>query len=253
MTTATTIDCPACGEEIKKIAKKCKHCGEFIEQKQEETVTPEPVPATKDCHACGEEVKFIAKKCKHCGEALSDQGSLEPPTKEQTALLQEVLDNKLLWAVALVPLIGAVLILVGGAGLASCLMLTGYVVFCLLDISTLKKNGQKHPHRAWILLTPVYIWRRITVTNLRRTAFWGWCTSAVVWFIMLLVVAGSSVNIEGNACNIINEKILSNSSLSCENVVQLEEVREGVYRAKALLSDGSEERLKGDMMYVERY
>lgn len=47
-----TINCPHCGKAILSTAKKCKHCGEWLE---------------KECPACGEWIKVNAKKCKHCG------------------------------------------------------------------------------------------------------------------------------------------------------------------------------------------
>ncbi len=69
-TEATTIDCPMCGEEIKAIAKKCKHCGELITQEKPITST-----TTKQCPFCAEEIKSVASKCKHCGELFPISGS----------------------------------------------------------------------------------------------------------------------------------------------------------------------------------
>lgn len=36
MSEAITMDCPMCGEEVKKIAKKCKHCSELISTEETE-------------------------------------------------------------------------------------------------------------------------------------------------------------------------------------------------------------------------
>lgn len=66
MTDETKV-CPYCGEEILAVAKKCKHCGEFL--------PAEPVQnenKTKTCPYCGEEILAVAKKCKHCGEFLDE-------------------------------------------------------------------------------------------------------------------------------------------------------------------------------------
>ncbi len=49
--------CPYCGKEIKSAAKKCIHCGKWLEKK---------------CPACGEWVKAEANKCRHCGEWMGD-------------------------------------------------------------------------------------------------------------------------------------------------------------------------------------
>lgn len=53
-----TKACPYCGEEILSTAKKCKHCGTFLE---------------KQCPECGEWIKIEAIKCKHCGAWLNDE------------------------------------------------------------------------------------------------------------------------------------------------------------------------------------
>lgn len=59
--------CPYCGGEILSDAKKCKHCGKWLEKK---------------CPSCGEWIKAEAKKCKHCGEWLpteKESGVTQPP------------------------------------------------------------------------------------------------------------------------------------------------------------------------------
>lgn len=49
--------CPFCGKEIKATAKKCIHCGKWIEKK---------------CPACGEWIKIDANKCRYCGSWQGD-------------------------------------------------------------------------------------------------------------------------------------------------------------------------------------
>lgn len=49
--------CPFCGHEIKSSAKKCIHCGKWLEKK---------------CPACGEWIKIDANKCRYCGEWQGD-------------------------------------------------------------------------------------------------------------------------------------------------------------------------------------
>lgn len=50
------IACPNCGKEILATAKKCKHCGEWLEKK---------------CPHCGEWIKIDAMKCRYCGSWLN--------------------------------------------------------------------------------------------------------------------------------------------------------------------------------------
>lgn len=59
-----TKNCPYCGEEILAIAKKCKHCGEWLDQ--------QPVKEFISCPACGEQVEKGAVMCPHCQEPLGN-------------------------------------------------------------------------------------------------------------------------------------------------------------------------------------
>lgn len=54
--TEATTACPNCGKEILATAKKCKHCGEWLEKK---------------CPHCGEWIKADAMKCRYCGSWLN--------------------------------------------------------------------------------------------------------------------------------------------------------------------------------------
>ena len=65
-----TKNCPFCGEEILAIAKKCKHCGEWLDQ--------QPVKEFISCPACGEQVEKGAVICPHCQEPL---GNIDDETR----------------------------------------------------------------------------------------------------------------------------------------------------------------------------
>lgn len=54
--TKDTKICPFCGKEILSTAKKCKHCGHWLE---------------KQCPCCGEWINVKAKKCRYCGTWLN--------------------------------------------------------------------------------------------------------------------------------------------------------------------------------------
>lgn len=56
--------CPYCGEDILAVAKKCKHCGEWL-------IKEEPAPIKiVSCPTCGEDVEEGKDVCPHCGEPM---------------------------------------------------------------------------------------------------------------------------------------------------------------------------------------
>lgn len=55
-----TKECPYCGEEILAIAKKCKHCHEYLDEES----------SMMECPICGETISSSSKICPICNEHL---------------------------------------------------------------------------------------------------------------------------------------------------------------------------------------
>jgi len=60
-----TKRCPYCGEEILAIAKKCKHCGEWLESEEEAIHQKQIV-----CPVCGEQIDDGLDVCPICNESI---------------------------------------------------------------------------------------------------------------------------------------------------------------------------------------
>ena len=63
-----TKRCPYCGEEILAIAKKCKHCGEWLSEKKTEEKPKQMTP----CPICSELIEEGTEICPHCHERLGE-------------------------------------------------------------------------------------------------------------------------------------------------------------------------------------
>ncbi len=64
-----TKQCPCCGEEILATAKKCKHCGEWLEKNEAEN------HEMITCPVCGESIEKTATVCPYCHETVKDGSS----------------------------------------------------------------------------------------------------------------------------------------------------------------------------------
>ena len=64
VSTEETRPCPYCGEPILCVAKKCKHCGEFLDGR------PETGSTLVNCPACDKQVSSKAPSCPHCGNPI---------------------------------------------------------------------------------------------------------------------------------------------------------------------------------------
>lgn len=90
--------CPMCGEEIAAAAKKCKHCGEFLDGSSASPAppvpTPLPIPSPANepqekaegmifCRGCGKKLHCSAVACPHCGAAQNPAAG-ESESKKST-------------------------------------------------------------------------------------------------------------------------------------------------------------------------
>ncbi len=66
--------CPFCDEEILAVAKKCKHCGEWLDGQNHDTQAQQK-PQTKTCPFCAEEIPADATVCPCCDEALNNDST----------------------------------------------------------------------------------------------------------------------------------------------------------------------------------
>lgn len=68
--------CPYCGEEILAVAKKCKHCGEWLPEAETE-VPKREIP----CPICGESINENLEICPHCHERTTLSEKAKSPER----------------------------------------------------------------------------------------------------------------------------------------------------------------------------
>ena len=79
MTENETKTCPYCRETILAIAKKCRYCGEWLDEPQSEA------KKTKVCPVCGEEIDADATVCPECQENIDDYERRQKTSKSIAA------------------------------------------------------------------------------------------------------------------------------------------------------------------------
>lgn len=155
-------------------------------------------------------------------------------------------DNRFVWGIVSVPIIGSALELLffGAATLASSLLyIIPNIALSLIDEKRLKKAGHQAPNTFWVLIVPVYLWKRATLLKQSRNYFFAWIATLIIS--MFITAGGSDALIADAACPIVTDIISSQlyGSAACKAVEIHEEVSSGFYRGTAILDNGNELRV----------
>lgn len=164
------------------------------------------------------------------------------------------IDNRYIWAVVAVPVVGVIIELVAGMELV-WLYIAANIACCVLDEHKLNAAGHKSPTNWMVFLVPVYLWKRAELLGQKKHYFWAWIAAFALS--ILIGIGGTQAIIEEAACPAVTD-ILKNqfsASAECKAVNISEEVSSGFYKATAILNNGNELRItiedKGDgQIYV---
>lgn len=170
-------------------------------------------------------------------------------------LTGEDIDNKFMWILVTVPIIGAIIDFAVGTTLFLPSIIAN-IVLCMLDEKKLKAAGQSAPAHWSVFIVPVYIWKRAVLLNHKKYYFGAWL--AALFLSILIDIGGNQVLIEESACPIVTDIIKEQfyGSARCMGVTIDKEVSTGFYKATATLDNGNEllitiEERDDGMIYVQ--
>lgn len=181
----------------------------------------------------------------------SDNLTAPPPLKSQD------IDNKFVWWVVAVPIIGSILELMfsGVFGAAAFLIyLIPNIALCAIDERKLKEAGHEAPSTFWVILVPVYLWKRAKLLSQSKIFFFAWIVS---FLISIFITDWANEDILAqSACPVVTDIIKEQfyGQAECKAVTIDEKVSDNFYRATATLDNGNDLRItiedRDDSIYV---
>ncbi|ATE58987.1 DUF4339 domain-containing protein [Thauera sinica] len=153
------------------------------------------------------------------------------------------IDNRYVWAVVAVPIVGTIVEILAGIELW-WLFLAANIVCCVLDEKKLKAAGHQAPNSWTTFIVPVYLWKRAELLKHKKHYFWSWVAAFVVS--ILMSVGNNQGIIEESACSSVTELLAENlpfRAATCKAVTITDEVSSGFYKATATLDNGKDLRI----------
>ncbi|SDR72614.1 protein of unknown function [Halopseudomonas litoralis] len=170
-------------------------------------------------------------------------------------LAGEDIDNKFMWVLVTVPIIGVIIDLIAGTVLFLPSIIAN-IALCMLDEKKLKAAGHAAPEHWSVFIVPVYIWKRAALLKHKKHYFGAWVAAFVLS--ILIDIGGAQAAIEEAACPIVTDIIKEQlyGSAKCMGVAIDKEVTTGFYKATATLDNGNEllitiEERDDGMIYVQ--
>ncbi len=170
--------------------------------------------------------------------ALAPFFTTEPAKSGPPPLRPEEVDNKYVWMVALVPVVGMLAELLSGQELIWLYAVLNIAIL-LFDEYKLKKAGHAAPVKWWIFLVPVYLWKRAEMLGQSKNYFAAWMVMFFLSFPLHDWVYESLL--AESACPLVTEIAEQyGSDLECKRVEIESEISSGFYKGTATMSDGDE-------------
>lgn len=162
-----------------------------------------------------------------------------PPLSGPPPLASSDVDNRFVWALVGVQIIGALLGLLFDINIGWLILIIN-VILCVVDERRLKAAGYDAPETYWAVLIPVYLWKRANLIGHSKNYFYAW----IAGFVLLVIVGfmDSDSEIEEAACPIVTTIIHDQfyQKASCIAVAIDDEPKDDFYTATAYLDDGSQ-------------
>ncbi|WP_370598635.1 DUF4339 domain-containing protein [Plesiomonas shigelloides] len=191
----------------------------------------------------------------HASETLLSEFLCKHETATPPPLLGEDIDNRFMWILVAVPVIGALIDLIAGTTLFIPTIVAN-IVLCILDEKKLKAAGHLSPVHWSVFIVPVYIWKRTILLNHKKHYFAAWIAAFVLSII--LSIGGSQAAIEDAACPVVTDIIKQQlyGTAKCVDVTIDKELKTGFYKATATLDNGNELKITikekdNGMIYVQ--
>ena len=120
----------------------------------------------------------------------------KPTSNIPPPLTGDDVDNKFIWTVVMIPLLGIIVELIAGTELI-WLYIIANIACLVLDEKKLKAAGQKSPVTWMVFIVPVYLWKRSNLLNQKKHYFWAWI-AAFVLSIMIGTGGNQAILTDGN-------------------------------------------------------
>jgi hypothetical protein len=188
-------------------------------------------------------------------DTLLGRSFVQPTRHEPPALAAQDIDNRYVWMVVAVPIVGLCIELLAGKSLFWVYWIMN-IGLCMLDERKLRQAGHQAPDKSWALVIPAYLWKRTQILGQPKHYFWAWVATWVLSIIMAFGAGRSQL--EDAACDTVTSIVHQQlySDVDCKAVEITDEVSDGFYRATATLDNGKqtditiEERASGKI-YVQ--
>lgn len=175
--------------------------------------------------------------------------------------MKQAVNNNYIWGAIVLSVLSALLNLFPNVTISAFAGIIGLIggILYIVDYRTLGKSNLERPHWGWLLLTPVYVWKRCELFDKGRTLFWAQVGSLA--FAVVLSVVSMNIAIDSDLADsakpVVSQILQENGySISCVKVDVNETVTDSFYKGTATLSNGREvpitiEIRPNDQIYVQ--